>query len=163
MPELITTKEQQDRDRARPANIKHSMGSTPTLAFDNVQPAAPPHEEIYHPVRAIEDLLASQNMLAAKLDRLINEMLKERTFVDTPAALGATVGYTVAYHERKYVYAYALTGTPTLQLSNGATVALTAGSWKNVSPPRGTTITLQGGSDSAPTVVLFRACDVIMN
>ena len=163
MPELILSKEQQDQAAARPAVLSHAMPSAPTAAFDNVQTAPPPHEEFYHPVKAIEDIIAAVNKLSGKMDLLLNQMLKERTFVDTPFPIGATIGYTADYHERKYIYAYALSGTPTLVLSTGGTVALTAGSWKNISPPRGATITLQGGSDSAPTVVLFRACDVIMN
>jgi hypothetical protein len=122
---------------------------------------APQHEDIFHPVKAIGDILGAINGLTSQLDLLLKQMVLERTFSDDYASLGSTVSYTVDYKERKYLYALAW-GTITLQAPQG-TIALTSGKWTNVSLPRGTQLTIQGGSDSAPVVITFRHCDVIMN
>lgn len=119
------------------------------------------HEDIFHPVKAIQDILDAIHGLTSEMDLLVKQMLLERTFTDEPAGLGATVFYTVDYKQRKYLYALAWSSV-TLQ-APGGTIALTAGTWKNVSFPRGTQLTVQGGSDSALTTVFFRHCDVIMN
>ena len=144
----------------------HSEVSTtypkgPHQAADIPVEIAPPHEDIFHPVKAISDILCAISGLTSQLDLLLKQMVLERTFTDEPASLGATVAYTVDYHERKYLYALVWSAT-TLQ-APGGTIALTPGKWSNVSFPRGTQLTIQGGSDASPVVITFRHCDVIMN
>lgn len=146
---------------AHHSQIGTTFPKGPHQAFDIPVEAAPQHEDIFHPVKAIGDILAAINGLTSQLDLLLKQMVLERSFTDEPAGLGATVAYTVDYRERKYLYA--LTWSAVTLQAPGGTIALTAGQWKNVSFPRGTQLTVQGGSDQALTTVVFRHCDVIMN
>jgi hypothetical protein len=119
-------------------------------------------ENIFHPVKAVDDILAAVNGMTEKLDLVLKQMLLERSFTDEPAGLGATVAYTVDYKDRKFLYALTFASNVTLQTPQG-TLPLSAGKWANVSFPRGTPIWIQGGSDSALTLITFRHCDVVMN
>lgn len=143
------------------AQIGYGLPSTPVYGFDAPMPERPAEESIFHPVRAINDIIDAIQTLTQQVNLLVKDTVRERTFVDRAVGIGATIQYTVDFLERKYLYA--LSGAAvTLNISTGGTLALTANTWMNISFSRGTTITVSGGSDAAPTVVYIRACDVRM-
>lgn len=163
MPELNTTLQQQLDESTPKGQIGYGMPIAPTAAFDIADPAPDLGTETFlHPVKAFNDLITAIRENTAMVDLLLKQSLKERTFVDRMAMIGATVGFPIGYHERKYVYVFPFANV-TLNFSSGGSVAVTANKWTNLSPPRGTIVTVNGGSDSAPTAILFRACDVVMN
>jgi hypothetical protein len=137
----------------------YGLASSPTAAYD--QPAMVPAsgESIFHPVRAVEDIIGAINRLYSQLSLLVQENERQRTFKDVPVQIGGSyISYTLDYQERKYLYALAGSAL-TLVPSTGGTIALTANVWSSISLPRGTTLTIQGGSDAAPATVWIRACD----
>lgn len=144
-----------------PATLGHTIQKVPYQESFQETPLPDERESIFHPVKAIDDLLTAVDKNTQAVNALYKLMILERTFTDEPVGLGATVGYTVSYQERKYLYALAWSAI-TLQTPMG-TLALTAGKWVNVSWPRGTVITIQGGNDQSLQVVTFRHCDMIMN
>lgn len=134
--------------------------SAPYGAFTATSPVERPEESFFHPVKAIEDLLKSQEEICKRLDLLLNQMLLERTFSDTFVPIGLTRAYQADYQGRKFLYMRA-NAAVTLVYAGG-TVALTPGVWKNISPPRGTLFTVQAGDDTNPAIVTVRLCDVFM-
>lgn len=160
MPEIY------DKDATRAAvgekaQIGYGLPSAPVYSFDVPLAEQPAEESFFHPVRAINDIINAIGALTQQVSLLVKDLQRERTFVDRPAQIGATISYTVDYLERKYLYALA-SANLTLVPSTGGTLALTANKWTQISLPRGTTIVVQGGSDSAPAVVQIRACDVYL-
>lgn len=146
---------------AHSSNVGTTYEKAPYQAYDLPGHYPQERESIFHPVKAVEDILTAIDRMSARLDLLVNQLLLERTFTDEYAGLGSTVGYVADYKERRYLYALAWS-TITLQTPQG-TIALTSGKWQNVSVPRGTLITIQGGNDQALQYIVFRHCDVIMN
>jgi hypothetical protein len=157
MPELLTSKEQQIAERGHPAVIGKNQ-SIPTSGYNYVELKEIEHESILHPVKAVTDIISAINENTAVLRLLLQKMTKETTFVDRQVGVGATVGYSVEYHERRFVYVYAFNNV-ILSYSTGGNITVAAGTWTNLSPVRGTVITISGGSDSAPQPLVFRACD----
>lgn len=160
MPEIY------DKDATRAAvglhgQIGYGLPSAPTYSFDEPIPERPAEESIFHPVKAINDTLDAIQALTQQVSLLVKDIQRERTFVDRPVQVGATIQYTVDYLERKYLYVLASSAL-TLVPSTGGTLALTANKWTQLSLPRGTTVTVQGGSDSAPAVIQIRACDMYL-
>lgn len=160
MPELLDDKAVQAA-LGEKAAIGYGLASAPIGTFDvpTMQPI--PLESFFHPVQALDDLIQAINRNTEQTSLLVKDMLRERTFVDRAVQIGATIAYTVDYLEHKYLYALAGSAL-TLSVSTGGTLALTANVWQNISLPRGTQFTIQGGSDSSPDVVQIRACDVRM-
>lgn len=160
MPELI------DKDAARASwagnnpQTGYGLPSAPTASFDIPNFAPEPSESIFHPVKAVTDIICAIDRLYEQLSLLNKENARQRTFQDFPVQIGGTyVSWPLDYRERKYLYALAGSAI-TLVPSTGGTIALTANQWSNISLPRGTTLTVQGGSDAAPATVWIRACDV---
>lgn len=164
MPEPLASREDlliQSLMSSRPV-LAETMRSAPGELFDIPEQEDVPGESLFHPVKAFHDLLEAIGDVSAKLDLILKQQLKERTFDDIPVACGATFGYTADYKERKYIYAFS-NAAVTLLYNLTTTKALAANTWVNLSPPRGTVISVQAGSDVAPQIITFRLCDVIMN
>lgn len=161
MPEIL------NEDAVRTANAQpqfnYGLGSAPTGSFDIPDQYPPAEESIFHPVKAFEDVIAAINNLASQVSLLVKDIQRERTFTDRPALLGGSaIVYTADYLERKYLYMLAPSAI-TLVPSTGGTIGpLVANKWQNISLPRGTTFTNQGGSDATPIVVQIRACDMFL-
>lgn len=156
MPELLNEKAVQAQNQRIQS---YGLPSAPAYSFDvpDMQPQA--EESFFHPVKAINDIVNAINNLASEVSLLVKDMKQERTFIDRTVQIGLTVAYAVDYLEHKYVYILANSAL-TLVPSTGGTIALTANKWQQLSLPRGTLITVQGGSDAAPAVCIVRACDV---
>ena len=137
----------------------YGLASSPTAAYDQPDTVATSGESIFHPVRAVEDILAAINRLHADLSLLNKEFERQRAFKDISVQIGgAYLSWPIDYQERRYVYALASSAI-TLVPSTGGTIALTANQWSEISLPRGTSFVIQGGSDAAPTTVQIRMCD----
>lgn len=159
MPELLNKQAVQSAMHNPADQIGYGLPSSPTAAYD--QPGYVPEsgESIFHPVRAVEDIIGAVNRLYSQLDLLVKENERQRNFKDVSVQIGGNyVSYTLDYAERKYLYALAGSAL-TLVPSTGGTIALTANTWSSISLPRGTTLTVQDGSDAAPATVWIRACD----
>jgi hypothetical protein len=151
-------------DDAAAETVAHGMPSMPTGALDAIpsQPDEPRHwYDFVLLAQKLDDLNDRLARLTEIEQALLNDRIKERTFVDTPVQISAHVEYTVDYLERRYLYLYSV-GSLTLVLSNGGTLAISANSWSRISFPRGTKLTAQGVADSAPAAVIIRACDFFM-
>lgn len=144
----------------RPADqIGYGLASSPTTAYDQPDVVPASGESIFHPVRAVEDLLRAINRVTEAVSLLNKENERQRTFKDQSVQIGGSViSYALDYQERRYLYALAGSAL-TLVPSTGGTIVLTANQWANISLPRGTTLIVQGGNDAAPTTVWIRACD----
>lgn len=144
----------------RPADqLGYGLASSPTAAYDQPDMVPMSGESIFHPVRAVEDLLRAINRVTEAVSLLNKENERQRTFKDFPVQIGGNyLNWPLDYHERKYLYALAGSAL-TLVPSTGGTIALAANTWSSISLPRGTSLTVQGGSDAAPTTVWIRACD----
>lgn len=137
--------------------------SMPVAPYESLQ--IPEHikeerESIFHPVKAVDDLLGAIDRLTKGVDLLFKQMILERTFTDQFVSIGATVNYVVDFKERKYLYM--LSGSDITLLYPGGSIGLQAGVWKNIGVQRGASLTVSGGSDVLPNVVLVRYCDVPM-
>lgn len=159
MPELLDKRAVQAAMNNPADQTGYGLASAPTASYDQPALVPPSGESIFHPVRAVEDIIASVNRLYSQLDLLVKENERQRNFKDVSVQIGGSyISYTLDYQERKYLYALAGSAL-TLVPSTGGTIALTANVWSSISLPRGTTITVQGGSDAAPATVWVRACD----
>lgn len=160
MPNLIDKDAAEDAGNPK-ALFGYGLPSAPVYSFD-VPLAEPPAEEsIFHPVRAVEDILSAIHLLTQEVNLLVKAGQRELTFVDRSVQIGATINYTVDFLEHRYLYILAPSNV-TLNISTGGTLAITANVWTNISFPRGTSITVSGGSDTAPGVFIIRAGDVYM-
>lgn len=160
MPELLDEKATQAA-LGEKAVIGYGLASAPVGSFDVPDFQSSPDESFFHPVQALNDLIAAINRNTEQTSLLVKDLLRERTFIDRAVQVGATIAYTVDYLEHKYLYALAGSAV-TLSISTGGTLALTANVWQNISLPRGTQLTIQGGSDTSPAVIQVRACDARM-
>lgn len=159
MPEFLDRRAIQATMNNPADQIGYGLPSAPTPSYDQPDMVARPEESFFHPVRAVNDIIAAVNRLHAQLSLLTKENERQRNFNDTAVQIGGSlVSYTLDYKERKYLYALAGSSL-TLVPSTGGTIALTANVWSSISLPRGTTVTIQGGSDAAPATVWVRACD----
>lgn len=137
----------------------YGLGSSPTAAYDQPDIIARPEESLFHPVRAVNDIIAAVNRVTEAVSLLNKENERQRTFKDVSVQIGGSyLSYQLDYQERRYLYALAGSAL-TLVPSTGGTIALTANQWSNISLPRGTSLLVQGGSDAAPATVWIRACD----
>ena len=160
MPNIID-KDAAEEYGAPKAIIGYGLPSAPTYSFDQPDVQDPPTESIFHPIKAVDDIIAAVNRLASEISMLVKDIARERTPIDRTVQIGATMFYAADYLEHKYLYA--LSGSNlTLVPSTGGTLALTANKWTQISLPRGTQFTVQGGSDATPNVVIVRACDVYL-
>ena len=162
MPEALNKKAIQAIMNNPADQTGYGLASKPTAAFDQPDTVATSGESIFHPVRAVEDLLRAINRVTEAVSLLNKENERQRTFKDVPVQIGgAYLNYALDYQERKYLYA--LSGSAlTLVPSTGGTIVLTANQWSSISLPRGTSLLVQGGSDVAPATVWIRACDFSM-
>ena len=160
MPNILD-KDAAEEFGAPKAIIGYGMPSAPAYSFDQPDVQEPPQESIFHPVKAVDDIIGAVNRLASEISLLVKDMQRERTPIDRTVQIGATIAYTADYLEHKYLYALASSAL-TLIPSTGGTLALTANKWTQISLPRGTQFTIQGGSDATPNVVIIRACDVYL-
>jgi len=159
MPELLDKRAVQAVMHNPADQTGYGLPSAPTASFDQPDYVPESGESIFHPVKAVEDIIRAVNRLYSQLDLLVKENERQRTFKDVPVQIGsAYISYALDYQERKYLYALAGSAL-TLVPSTGGTIALTANVWSSISLPRGTTLTVQGGSDAAPATVWIRACD----
>lgn len=159
MPEIFDKRAVQAVMNNPADQIGYGLASSPTASYDQPDMIPASGESIFHPVKAVEDILAAVNRITTAVSLLNKENERQRTFNDTSVQIGgAFLSYTLDYKERKYLYALAGSAL-TLVPSTGGTIALTANVWSSISLPRGTTLTVQGGSDAAPATVWVRACD----
>jgi hypothetical protein len=136
--------------------------SIPPQAFEVEMSPVRQDESIFHPIKALKDILFSLDRIARGLDLIYKQHLFTRSKTDSPKRLGSTVDYSIDYLGHRYVYA--LSNVAVTLLINGTTqLALTANKWTNVSLPSGTKVTIYNGSDTALQVVTFRACDMQEN
>lgn len=158
MPEIFEKKPSQAVGSPKVV-IGYGLPSAPTSSYDIPPLPEQPEESIFHPVKAVEDLLSAIYALNAQVQLLVLDNQRKRTFQDRSVQIGLTIAYTVDYQERAFLYL--LSGAAiTLNLSSGGTLAVLANTWTNISFPRGVQLTVQGGSDASPNVVVIRACDV---
>ena len=159
MVELLNKQAVQSAMNNPADQIGYGLPSSPTAAYDQPDYVPESGESIFHPVKAVEDILRAVNRITEAVSLLNKENKRQRTFHDTTVQIGGTyISYTLDYAERKYLYALAGAAL-TLVPSTGGTIALTANTWSSISLPRGTTLTVQGGSDALPATVWVRACD----
>lgn len=159
MPEFLDRRAIQATMNNPADQIGYGLASAPTPSYDQPDQIARPEESLFHPVRAVNDIIAAIDRLYGQLSLLNKENERQRNFKDTAVQIGgALLNWPIDYQERRYVYALAPSAI-TLVPSTGGTVALTANQWSEISLPRGTTFVIQGGSDAAPTTVWIRACD----
>lgn len=140
-------------------DVSTTLPKGPHQTYDQPVEIDRQKEDIFHPVKAIEDIIAALNMATEQINMLVKQMVRERVFNDLPTYIGSTVGYIVDYGEYKYLYVLCASAI-TLNGSNGTTIAVTANQWVNINLPRGTVLTVSGGSDVSPTYVWVRRCDV---
>lgn len=158
MPEILDEKAVQAANRPI---IGYGLPSAPAYSFDVPDQQPKPDESFFHPVKALNDLVQAINKNTEQVSLLLKDMQRERTPIDRTVQIGLTIAYTADYLEHKYLYALASSAL-TLVPSSGGTLALTANKWTQISLPRGTQFTVQGGSDANPAVVIVRACDVFL-
>lgn len=158
MPEPMTFKKL-IQARGKSEAVQQSI-PTPALEAPEQPAQETEHVSIFHLVHAMEDMLHGLGALTSQVHALVQDNAKSRNFVDTPINIGATLGYTVGYLDRKYLFIYSASAL-TLAASDGTTKAVPAHTWVNISYPRGTILTIQGGSDTNPTMVVIRACDLL--
>lgn len=158
MPELLNEKAVQAQNTPIHG---YGLPSAPVGSFDVPDFQPTPEESFFHPVKALNDLITAVNRNTEMTSLLLKDMLRERTPIDRTVQIGLTIAYTADYLEHKYLYALASSAL-TLVPSSGGTLALTANKWTQISLPRGTQFTVQGGSDANPAVVIVRACDVFL-
>lgn len=158
MPEILDEKAVQAMNR--PLHT-YGLPSAQPGTFDVPDMAPLADESFFHPVKAINDIINAVNKLTGEVSLLLKDMQRERVFIDRTVAIGLTVAYTADYLEHKYLYILSSSAI-TLVPSTGGTLALTANKWTQISLPRGTQFTVQGGSDAAPAVCIVRACDVYL-
>lgn len=159
MPELLDKKAVQATMNNPADQIGYGLASAPTPSYDQPDMVSRPEESFFHPVKAINDIIAAIDRLHSDLSLLNKENERQRNFKDISVQIGGTyISWTIDYQERRYVYALAPSAV-TLVPSTGGTIALTANQWSEISLPRGTNFTIQGGSDAAPTAVWIRTCD----
>lgn len=156
---LLTPKEQDEMSPK--AVIEISQTSAPTAYYAIPEEESIPDESIFHPIKAFSDVLSAIMALTKQVNLLVKQQERERTFKDTPTTIGSTIGYSIAYSERKYLYMFSITAL-TLNIASGGSVTIPACIWTNVSLLRGDTLTVSGGSDVTPAKVTVRACDVPM-
>lgn len=162
MPEPLGTPKQIRQAMTDPGIYGNVNSSIPPQAFEVEMFPVREDESIFHPVKAIMDLLNALDRIARGLDLIYKQQLFARSKTDAPTRLGATVDYSVDYLGHRYVYA--LSNVAVTLLINGTTqLALTANKWTNVSFPTGTKITIYNGSDTSQQVVTFRSCDMQEN
>lgn len=156
MPDIRHDIERQREKNAPPQLIGNNI---PTLLPDSYnfaeQQDPAPQESIFHPVKAIEDILEEFQKLHTDFSLLIKAVQKEFTFFDTVWALGLNVGYTADYKGMPFMSVFCLKSV-TLLYSSGGSTSITANTWTHISPPRNCIITIQNGSDSSPQVMTFR-------
>lgn len=159
MPEALNKSAIQAMMNRPEDQIGYGLASSPTAAYDQPDMIPASGESIFHPVRAVEDILAAINRITEAVSLLNKENERQRTFKDVPVQIGGSfLSYALDYQERKYLYALAGSAL-TLIPSTGGTIVLTANTWSSISLPRGTSLLVQGGSDAAPATVWIRACD----
>lgn len=142
------------------ASISTTYALEPFQTATQTEHIAVDKESLFHPVKAVEDILSSMAEQTKQVNLLLKQLLLERTFTDKYVQIGLNVNYVVSYETRKYVYILSPINA-TLVYPQGS-VSLLAGVWKNISLARGTSLTMLNGSDSNPTVFLIRECDVPM-
>lgn len=165
MPEPLATPEIQDQQQTidEAGNII-VIKSRKTGEYLTANIPARPDESLWHPVKALEDLIQAINENTRQTELLLKQMQMERDFIDIHAQLGLTIGFTADYQDRKYIYAkLSGNGSVDLTYNGGNQISVTPGVWKNISPPRGSIITIVSGSDVALQTVTFRLCDFILN
>lgn len=150
-----------DRQRERntpPKIIGSSVSHTqPPDAYNYATQEDTEKESLFHPVKAVEDILFEFKKLHAEMNLLLKAMQKQNTFFDTTWAVGLNVGYTTDYKGMPFMSVFNPTSSAiTLMYSTGGGPAIVANKWTHISPPRGSVITISGGSDSAPQVLTFR-------
>lgn len=160
MPEPMAMKRVlQKRGHAQP--IQQSI-PTPALEVPEEPAQETEHVSIFHLVCAVQEMVHALGVLINKVDALVIDNAKQRNFVDTPVQIGATIGYTVNYLDRKFLFVYSTAGV-TLLATDGSTKTVAAHTWVNISYPRGTILLIQGGSDVTPALLTVRACDFMLS
>jgi hypothetical protein len=159
MPEPLSYKQTHVNHEGMTQAVNQSI---PTKALEVNERPTLEDASIFHLVRNIEQLIKGIEFLGERVDALVRDNEKQRNFVDTPTAIGLTIGYTVAYHDRKFLFIYSAPGL-TLVANNGTTKTVAASTWVNISYPRGTILTVQSGSDVTPSLVTIRACDFLLS
>lgn len=144
--------------------IMHPTPSTPPLALDVIPEVETPQETLWHPVKAVTDILDKLSKLQSSLERIHNSLELNRTFYDVIEQIGATVGYQVNYarYHCQLLYVY-VNSNITLNYSTGGSVSITANTWTNITPPKGTIIVVQGGSDVTLSTLYLRYTNTAMS
>lgn len=130
----------------------------PHQSFDQVPDVEEAKENIFHPVQAINDILMAIRAQTAQTKMLVQQMQRERVFNDVPVYLGATVGYEVDYGDYKFIYMLCNTDINIVS-TNGFSLDIDGNQWNVINFPRGTILTVSGGSDVSPQAVWIRRCD----
>ncbi len=150
------------RTRIPKAQVETVQQSQPELDLATPEVVELENASFLHLVRTMEQVINGLQAVILKLDILARNVEREHTFIDVPTQLGLTIGYTVDYQQRKFLFIYSSTGC-TLALPDGSTKTVSAHTWTNISLPRGWLITQSSGNDQAPINVIVRACDVLMS
>jgi len=160
MPSLTLTPKQQAIEKARPDIVGVNLPSMPADGYDYTVKEEPSHESIFHPVKAVEDILDAIRCLESTMRLVVQKLDRMHSFVETPMGLGATIGYDVDYHGHLFISVYNKSqSAAVLEYSTGGSASVPQNQWTHISPPKGCTITLSGGSDILPTPFVFRASD----
>lgn len=142
-----------------PAEIQHTEPSEPVKALQIEDVERVVHESIFHPMKALEDVIKTLEIQNRLLQEVINDNLIKRQYHDDFAQLGLTLNYRFVYHRHTYVYLYSATAF-TLLVSDGSSQAIPANYYTLLNYPEGVYMTVSGGSDTAPILCRFRSCDV---
>lgn len=142
-----------------PAIIEHTAESEPVKALQIEDIERVVHESIFHPMKALEDVIKTLEIQNKLLKEIVNDNLIKRQYHDDFAQLGLTLNYRLVYHRHTYVYLYSATAF-TLAVSDGSSQAIPANYYVLLNYPEGVYLTVSGGSDTSPILCRFRSCDV---
>jgi hypothetical protein len=144
--------------------IQHTIPSVPNSALQTTVHEEPEREyvlDFLHLAHKLDDISNELKDLIMGVNNLVKNIVMERTPIDHWENVGKTIEYTIDYQGKKYLYVTATTSL-TLLTSTGCTIPVVCGTWSRAFYPRGTKITVQGGSDTVPNQILFRSCDFYM-
>lgn len=141
------------------SEIQHTVPSEPVKALQIEDVEQVVQSALIHPFKSLENIEKLLERVISLDDELIKDNLIKRQQHDDVASIGATLNYSLMYHRHLYVYCYCNTSF-TLAVSNGATQVIPANYWSLVNYPAGSSLTVSGGSDTAPLLCTFRSCDV---
>lgn len=160
MPEPLASPEKQRVNSIieNPGEYVAISRSVPTQAYNVPESIQAERESLFHPVKAINDILKHLDNIAEKLELVNNNLISNRSFEDTAIRISATTSYTLDYKGKSLVYARSDTAQ-TLAYPSG-TISLAAGVWTNISFERGTEFTVTAAT--SPVVIRIRHCNFFM-